>query len=646
MLHQLESIFGRLEAIYTPVEGEEVYEVIRRRLFEGLTDPAEVQRVADGYWEMYRRLGGDVPREVRQPAYRNKMRLAYPFHPLLVDTLFERWSTYPTFQRTRGVLRLLAEVVADLYQREHSAPLIQPAHLNLRNPAIRREFIKHIGNEYEGVIASDIADSNAKAPQIDSEMGSEYVHLGIASGLATAIFFGSFSGAERKGIGIQRLRVALLREGIPPAVVGDALGRIDKQLWFLHREGDLYRFSTQPNLNRVKLEKEEAVRREDVSDEARVWVERLAGRELRVTLWPRASQDVPDTRELKLAILSPEQARQAGATSAFVEELLGKYGTTFRTYRNTLLVLLPDSGEMASLRQLVRRLLALRAIRRDKALVRLLSEEDAQSLAGELRDLEGGIPFRLRSAHRHLAKASDGGVEWLDLGLPIVGERGSLAKRVKDYLMSEERLLAKIAPRHVLSKALKEDEQEKPVGDILEAFLKYPQLPMLEGEHVVREAVVRGVSEGTFGVKVGERVHFSEALPLSALEYGAVLLRKELAEEAVRAAGGEPSVGEAGEPTEPTVREPGAAVPTEMAQVAMKLGIRGFRLRVRVPWDRLSDFVRGVILPLHGDDAELEVEVLIEARSDSGSIKQSTLEQKVGETLSQIGAEVLEETRE
>ena len=477
-------------------------------------------------------------------------------------------------------------------------------------------------------------------------MGSEYVHLGIASGLATAIFFGSFSGAEKKGIGIQRLRVALLREGIPPAVVGDALGRIDKQLWFLHREGDLYRFSTQPNLNRVRLEKEEAVRREDVTDEVREWVDRLAGKELRVTLWPRASQDVPDTRELKLAILSPEHARQAGATSAFVEELLGKYGTTFRTYRNRLLVLLPDSGEMASLRQLVRRLLALRAIRGDKALVRRLSEEDAQSLAGELRDLEGGIPFRLRSAHRHLAKASDGGVEWLDLGLPIVGETGSLAKRVRDYLVGEERLLTRIAPRHLLNKALQENEQQKPIGDIFEAFLKYPQLPMLEGEHVVRDALARGVAEGTFGVKVGERVHLNEAMPLSALEYGAVLVRKELAEPAMQLPAGKAAVAEpqAGAPTAVKEREAtGVAVVPKPPRVA---GIRAYRLRVRVSWDRFSDFLRGVIIPLQGDGAELDVEISVEAHSPTSSIKQSTLEQKVRETLGQIGAEILEESCE
>ncbi len=153
-LSELQRIFGRVEAIYTPVEGAEVYEVLRRRLFENLDfsrDTPEARQVAadidltaDNYWQMYQQRGDDIPSEARQPAYKEKLRQAYPFHPQLIDTLYERWSTYPTFQRTRGTLRLLAEVVADLDRREHPAPLIQCAHLNLANSQIRREFLKLI----------------------------------------------------------------------------------------------------------------------------------------------------------------------------------------------------------------------------------------------------------------------------------------------------------------------------------------------------------------------------------------------------------------------------------------------------------------------------------------------------------------------
>jgi hypothetical protein len=639
-LYQLQQVFGRVEAIYTPVEGEEIYEIIRRRLFEDTPDPYEARRVADSYWEMYQRLGDDVPREVREPAYRDKLHKAYPFHPELIDLLFERWSTYSTFQRTRGVLRLLAEVVADLYQREHPAPLIQPAHLSLANSTIRRELLKHIGNEYEGVIAADIADGNAKAQTIDREMGSEYARFGIASGLATAIFFGSFSGGEKKGLGIQRLRLALLREGIPPALVGDALRRLEEELWYLHVEGGAYSFSSQPNLNRVIVEKEEAVRDELIAEEVRTRLERIAGSELRVTLWPKVSQDVPDTKDSKLAILSPEHSRQGGTTSAFVDELLKKCGATFRTYQNTLLVLAPDDGEFASLRQKVKRFLALRAIRDDKALMRQLSEENKKTLESKLKDLDSAIPFSLLSAYRHLAKPGERGIEWLDLGLPTTGEKGPLARRVREFLKSQELLLERLSPHNLLKKALRGDEQEKPVAEIAEAFLRYPQLPMVQSLEVIREAINQGVQGGDFAVKIGERVYFRETLPASLSMDDAVLVRKELVPQAPAVAEPPPQAALQATPAVPS-RAGVEALPS--ARPSPEAGGHRLRLRVKVPWDKLSDFVRGVILPLRNDGAALEVEVYIQARSESGGIKPATLEHKVKETLRQIGAEILEE---
>ena len=56
---------------------------------------------------------------------------AYPFHPELITVLYERWGTIPEFQRTRGVLRLLADVISDLYQSKDNEPLIQSGSVNL-----------------------------------------------------------------------------------------------------------------------------------------------------------------------------------------------------------------------------------------------------------------------------------------------------------------------------------------------------------------------------------------------------------------------------------------------------------------------------------------------------------------------------------
>jgi hypothetical protein len=636
-LQQLQRIFGRVEAIYTPVEGEEVYEVVRRRLFETPPDPLQARRVAESYWQLYQRLGDDVSRGAREPVYRERLQKAYPFHPELIDALFERWSTFPTFQRTRGVLRFLAEVVADLYRKEYPAPLIQPAHLDLTHAAIRRELVKHIGNEYEGVIAADIADSNARAQKIDREMGDEYARFRVAAGLATAIFFYSFSGSERRGVPAGRLRLAVLREEIPPAVFGDALKRLEDELWYLHVEGGLYAFTNQYNLNRVLLEKEEAVQEDELLKTVREGLERLAGREMDAVLWPQTSQDVPDTRRLKLVILDGEHARTGTAPVPFVEEVFDRCGTPFRTCKNTLLVLAPDAGEWAGLLRLVRRFLALRAIEGDRALRQGLSEENRRALQSKREEAEKDIPFRLLYVYRHLAKMGAEGVEWLDLGIPTVGAKDSLTRRVKEALRARDLLAGRLAPSRLLQKALREDEAEKPVRDVVEAFLRYPQLPMLEGEEVAWTAVRQGVQEGVFGVRVGERVYFREPVPDGvALEEGVLVREVAPAPEAVIPA---PPVPETAPGPAPA---PGGTVAEPIGVPPAVAAIRTYNLRARVAWDKLSDFVRGVVMPLR-QDADLEIEVSLRARGRAGGIPKGTLERVVKETLQQIRAEILEE---
>jgi DNA-binding HxlR family transcriptional regulator len=709
-LHQLQQIFGRVEAIYAPVEGEEIYAVIRRRLFDEPEDPEAARRVAEAYVALYRALGEDVPAPARESGYRDRMIKAYPFHPQVIDILLERWSTFPQFQRTRGVLRLLGLIAADLYRRGHAAPLIQLAHLNLAYPEIRQELLKHIGNEYEGVIASDIVDGNARAQRLDRELGSEYARFRIATGLATAIFFASFSGGERRGVGIAELRLAVLQEGVPPAIVGDALKRLEEELWYLHVEGGRYWFSSQANLNRILIEREAEVQEDEIYRELRSRLERMAGKELRAIIWPQNPEDIPDRRELQLAILPPERFRSTPSAETHIRALLERCGSVFRQYRNALLILTADAQEGPRLRGQLKRLLALQAIKSDKTVWRQLSSENQKEVDRRIQDAEGGLLRILQEAYRYVARAGKEGIEWLNLGLPTAGERASLTARVRQHLEEEGILVRQLAPDQLLRKVMRPEEGEKPLSEILEAFRRYPELPMIPDDEVIRESVRRGVREGLFGLRVGERVYYREEVPAEALAHEAVLTRRapepsrpppppiRLSPEDLLWAMGEAEDlpvsklyqrlwAERGSafPAEPVFREAfiaalregwerglfqihpkpaGEPFPPSWEEILvggtlhrLKLppsppppppsppGIRRYTLRAQVPWERLSDFLRGVLMPLQRAGAELTLEIRLEARAGQ-PLPSSVLEGLVRETLRQIGAQVLEEREE
>lgn len=72
----------------------------------------------------------------------------------------------------------------------------------------------------------------------------------------------------------------------------------------------------------------------------------------------------------RAATSPPSKRGRAARRRRFVEKLLGKAGTTFRTYRNALVILAADAAEAAALRERAKRSLALRAVQDHKALVR------------------------------------------------------------------------------------------------------------------------------------------------------------------------------------------------------------------------------------------------------------------------------------
>jgi hypothetical protein len=634
ILSELQKIFGRIEKIYTPVEGEEIYEIIRKRLFEDLGDTKDHRIVAEKYFNLYQKLGEDIPSECREISYRERIVRAYPFHPETIDILFERWATIPTFQRTRGALRLLAEVVADLFKKEHSAPLIQPAHINLANPAIRREFVKHIGNEFAGVIASDVDGPTAKAPKIDREMGTEYARFKVATGLATSIFFYSFSGGERKGVSAQRLRLAFLREGIPPAIVTDALRRLEDELWFLHFEKSFYYFSNVVGLNRVVIDKEEAIRDEEIEEEIRKRIEKIASTDFDVFICPKSNSDIPDNKKLKLIVLSNYYMADDPLTEEFIADIINKYSTGFRTYKNTLIFLITDPNEYQGFKRSVRRLLALDAIKSDKETMKRLTEEDRARVVQKLTDADYSVSIKLLSLYRHMAKASRDGIQKFDLGILTVGEKLSLSRRARDYLKDQEILLEKISPKVLFEKTFSKEDERKTIAEIWEAFLKFPELPILAGEYVLRNAVIQGVENGTFGLMFDDEVRYGEIVLSSEVTEEALILRKEIAQK-MKEEIEKPIIGEEVKPSLKVVTRP----------TPEKGMIRKIMLRANVPWDKLSDLVRGVFTPLSREGAQISLEVRIEAESKQG-ISRNTLDLTIKETLNQIGANVLEEKEE
>ena len=165
-LNRLDSLFGRIEAIWKPLEIHEAFEVVRRRLFEGEPDQQKKDETCEAFARMYSRSRKDYPQGVSEQRYIERMKACYPIHPEIFDRLYHDWSTIPRFQRTRGVLRIMANAISYLYQTPDASPLIMPANLPLRHQTLAEEFIGLLTEQWNPVL-TEVDNDNSLTYQID-----------------------------------------------------------------------------------------------------------------------------------------------------------------------------------------------------------------------------------------------------------------------------------------------------------------------------------------------------------------------------------------------------------------------------------------------------------------------------------------------
>ena len=248
VLRRVENTFGRLEAVWNPVDAHESFEVVRRRLFGELSDEDQRDATCTAFARLYRNNSTDFPIECRELEYERRMRSSYPIHPEFFDRLYEDWSTMERFQRTRGVLRLLASVIHELWQTGDASPLIMPGSVPLYAHRVRDELMRYLNDQWNAVI--DEADGeDSEAVRIDNE-NQRFGQVQAARRLTRSVFFGSIPYKATRGIDEVRVRLGVVQPDESISTYNDALGRLQQRLQFLYTSGQgRFWFDVQPNID-------------------------------------------------------------------------------------------------------------------------------------------------------------------------------------------------------------------------------------------------------------------------------------------------------------------------------------------------------------------------------------------------------------
>ena len=199
---------------------------------------------------------------VQPSEYRDRFHDSYPFMPEVIDVLYHKWGSFPTFQRTRGVLRLLSLVI--YASKGVNKPYISLADFDLSNQEIRQELLKHIGAEYNSVLAADITDAHAGAKLVDAQIGKAYQGFQLGRRTATTIFMYSFSGGAERGTTVGEIKRSATTLDNPSSVIVVAVDLLKGKLFYLQNIGDKYYFKNQPNINRIILSKIDNIKEPEI----------------------------------------------------------------------------------------------------------------------------------------------------------------------------------------------------------------------------------------------------------------------------------------------------------------------------------------------------------------------------------------------
>ena len=507
-LDRLRNVVGRLESSWRPATAEEGFEIVRRRLFEPIAGDQFKNRdvTARAFADLYHSQAAEFPPECSKADYEKRIQAAYPIHPEIFDRLYTDWSTLVKFQRTRGVLRLMAAVIHSLWEKGDKNPIILPSTIPIDDGRVQSELTRYLSDNWAPIIEKDVDGSGSLPLKIDSEVPN-LGKLHATRRVARTIYLGSAptASAAHRGIEDRRVKLGCVMPGESPAVFGDALRRLAASATYLYQDGPRTWYSTQPTVTKLADDRAEQLKRDpdkvakELDERLRTDLER-EGDFSRIHPLPRSGAEVPDDLDARLVVLPAEHpfSKEPGNVAEIAAKaILETRGNTPRLYRNTLVFLAADKVRLQDLDEALRKYIAWTSILAEKVTLNLDPHQVRQAETQQ-KAADGMVTARLPETYQWVLvpeqKTPQSPVTWSSVRLT---GSDALAVRASKKLRSDELLLTSIGST-ILRKHL--DDVPLWAGDhvavkqLVEHFARYLYLPRLAGPEVLVHAVRDGLS--------------------------------------------------------------------------------------------------------------------------------------------------------
>ncbi len=516
-LARLQQTFSRVESSWRPASQEESYEIVRRRLFKEIPGDRFHHRdnTLKQFAKLYRENSNDFPQGCADEDYRRKLEKSYPIHPELFDQLYTSWGSLEKFQRTRGVLRLMAQVIHELWMNADPSVMIMPGSVSVSSPRVEPELLHYLDVSWQSIIAADV-DGTAATPYKVDQAAPNLNRYSATRRIARAIFMGTAPTHAQQNTGLddKQINLGVVQPGEKPAIFGDALRRLTNQAKFMHADLGRYWYSMSASLNRVAADKagqlDEQLVLLEIDRELVKYINGIADRGHfdAVQVAPTSSAEVPDeaggVRAVVLGVAHPHNGREGSDALREAMEIFLQRGSTPRMYRNMVVFIAAESRQLDNLKDAVRSALAWGEIVKEKDRLNLTQNDDALARA-KLVEANETVKTRLREAwcylHYPAQENAQAEVEWVSGKVPA---QDGLLTRASKKLVGEEGILSELGPTRLdrdLQKYIWNGKGHLSLKELWEYLNRYTYLPRVKNQAVLVKAIqaaVGGMLPGPF----------------------------------------------------------------------------------------------------------------------------------------------------
>jgi hypothetical protein len=548
-LADTKSALARSESIIRPAEDNEIAQILKTRLFKHI-DPAAAAAAAAAFRPFYEELaekGQALEGGADQPtSYAESIESSYPFHPELVRVLDKRLGAIPNFQRARGALKLLAEVIAGMWDAGKTTEIINVADIDLGIDPVLTHLTVGLGrDEYEGVARVDICGGSSHAAAIDKERFS--TRRPFATRAATTVFLHSLEQTATAGAPRGAYLLGTLETGDDPAVIEEALSLLQDRAWHLDYDGSRYRFLTEPNANAIVAEEARNIPKSQVSVELEERIANAFGSDGPVTtrINPSGPVDVPNEARLQLVVVHHDDvsvtARSATPPPERVIDIRENAGASgFRTYRNGVVFLVADADQVENMKDRVRWAMATdRTCNSPDRLAQFSPQvrKKIEALA-DTAGMEMKVAIARCYSHLYYPFADAHNSHLRHYEMPPK-EKGSippkLTKTIPEALRDEGKIRdTKPATDYLKQKAWPKDAPEVTTSEVADFFWQDYSMAIILDPSLLKETIRDGVKNGTWIYYDSDQQRAwtaNEPPPPVALESSAILYTPERAEE-------------------------------------------------------------------------------------------------------------------